>query len=304
MTQQQAVSPAELYQQFFGPALFEPWAAVLVDRAAPQPGERVLDLACGTGIVTRRVAQAVGPGGSVVGVDLSPGMLEVARRLPVSGGGPVEWREGDAGALPLPDGAFDLALCQQGFQFFGDRAAAAREMRRVLTGPGRAVVSVWQGPERHPLLEASNAAVARHLGVPAADLSTPFSFGDGGALRRLLADAGFARVEVSTLTMDASFPSAETFITMTTVAAAAVLPAYAHVVADPASRDALIAVSTDATGDLLERYRDGDGLTFPWTANIAVAHVHETDARGDLPTAGPLMAGSLGGHGHPHRRQR
>lgn len=273
MTQHQTVTPAERYQQFFGPPLFEPWAAVLVDRAAPQPGERVVDLACGTGIVTRRVAPAVGSRGTVVGVDVSPGMLEVARRLPVPGGVAVEWREGDAGALPLPDGGFDLALCQQGFQFFADRAAAAREMRRVLTDRGRAVVSVWQGPERFPLLEASTAAVARHLGVPAADISTPFSFGDGGDLRSLLQDAGFGRVEVTALTMDASFPSAETFIAMTTVAAAAVLPAYAHVVDDPASRDALVAVSTDATGDLVERYRDGDGLTFPWTANIAVARV-------------------------------
>lgn len=277
MSQQEAVNPAEMYQQFFGPALFEPWAAVLVDRAAPRPGERVLDLACGTGIVTRRVAPAVGPDGSVVGVDCSSGMLEVAGRLPMPGEATVEWLEGDAGALDLPDGAFDLVLCQQGLQFFPDRLAAAREMRRVLADDGRVVAAVWQGPEHHPLLEASTAAVARHLAVPAADLDTPFSFGDAGALRRLLEDAGFARVDVTALTMDAFFPSAEIFIAMTTTAAAAVLPAYAHVVGDPAARAALVEVSAAATGDLIERYREGAGLTMPWTANIAVARGRALD---------------------------
>lgn len=266
-------SPAELYQQFFGPALFAPWASVLVDRAAPQRGERVLDLACGTGIVTRQVAPAVGPGGTVVGVDLNADMLAVARRLPAPEGGPaIEWRQGNAVALDLSDGAFDLVLCQQGLQFFPDRPAAAREMRRVLADGGRAVLNAWQGIEQHPLLAASTAAVARHLSVPAAELDTPFSLGDADELRRLLERAGFGRVEISARTMDAHFPSAETFMAMTTVAAAAVLPAYAHVVADPTARAALVQVSTDASRDLLERHREGDGLTFPWTANIAVAH--------------------------------
>jgi len=272
MTHQQAASPAEMYQQFFGPALFQPWASVLVDKAAPRPGERVLDLACGTGIVTRQVAPAVGPGGRVVGVDLNPDMLAVARRLPVPEGGPtIEWREGNAVALDLPDGAFDLVLCQQGLQFFPDRPAAIREVRRVLADGGRAVLNVWHGIEQHPLLAASTAAVASHLSVPAAELDTPFSLGDADELRRLLESAGFGRVEVTARTMDAHFPSAETFMAMTTIAAAAVLPAYAHVVGDPAARAALVQVTTDASRDLLERHRDADGLTLPWTANIAVA---------------------------------
>lgn len=271
MSQRTADSPAERYEEFFGPTLFGPWASVLVDRAAPRAGERVLDLACGTGIVTRRVAPAVGPAGSVVGVDASPDMLVVARRLPVPGDVPVQWRQGDATALDLPDGAFDLLLCQQGLQFFPDRPAAAREMRRVLSAEGRAVVSVWQGVHRHPLLAASSAAVAHHLGVPITDVDTPFSFGDADELRRLLEDAGFHRVEVTAETLEARFPSAEEFVAMTTVAAAAVLPAYAHVVSDPAARAALIRVSTEATRDLIERHRDGEGLIVPWAAHVATA---------------------------------
>lgn len=267
-----AQGPAEMYELFFGPALFTPWASVLVDRAAPHPGERVLDLACGTGIVTRQVAPAVGPHGRIVAVDLSPQMLAVARRLPVPGGATVEWREGDAVALDLPDGAFDLVLCQQGLQFFSDRAAAAGGMRRVLAEGGRAVVAVWRGIEHHPLLAASTVAVARHLGVPATELDAPFSFGDAGELHRLLTAAGFARVEIRTHSLDAHFPSADAFVATTTIAAAAVLPAYAQVVADPASRSTLVEVATDASRELLERFRDGDGLTFPWFAHVATGH--------------------------------
>jgi ubiquinone/menaquinone biosynthesis C-methylase UbiE len=264
-------SPAELYEEFFGPALFSPWAALLVDRAVPRPGERVLDLACGTGILTRRLASAVGPTGHVVGVDLSPDMLAVARRRPMPGGAAVEWRQQDAVDLDLPAAAFDLVTCQQGFQFFADRAAAARQARRLLVDGGRLAVSVWRGPEHHPLLEASTAAVARHLDVTTDALNTPFSFGDAGELASVLEDAGFTGVEVEELSMDAHFPSAQTFMAMTTVAAAAVVPAYADAVAEPSSRVALVEAATRASADLLERHRDGDGLTFPWFAHVATA---------------------------------
>lgn len=263
--------PAEMYDSFFGPALFAPWASVLVEHAAPQPGEHVLDLACGTGIVTRAVAPHIGPTGRIVGVDLSPDMLAVARRRPVPGGTAAAWHQSSAVALDLPDATFDLALCQQGFQFFPDRGAAARELRRVLADDGRAVLSVWQGVEHHPLLAASTAAVAEHLGVPATQLDTPFSFGDAGELRRLLTGAGFRAVDIIATSMDAHFPSADTFMAMTTTAAAAVLPAYAQVVAEATARAALIEVAVTATGEILERYRDGDGVTFPWSAHIAVA---------------------------------
>lgn len=271
VTEQKAASPAEMYDGFFGPALFAPWAAVLVDLAVPRPEDRVLDLACGTGIVARQVGPALGPRGRLVGVDVNADMLDVARRTPVPGGPEVIWQQGDAQALELPDATFDLVLCQQGLQFFPDRPAAAREMRRVLADDGRLAVSVWRGIEHHPLLAASTDAVARHLDAPASALDTPFSFGDAGDLHRLLTDVGFRTVEISARSMDAHFPSADTFMTMTTVAAAAVLPAYAGAVGDPETRAELVRVSTEATAEFIERYRDGDGLTFPWHAHLAVA---------------------------------
>ena len=92
-----------------------------------------MDVACGTGSVARHVAPLVGAEGKVVALDISPEMLAVARGLPAPAGATIEWREGNAIALTVPDDAFDLVLCQQGLQFFSDRAAAVREMRRATT---------------------------------------------------------------------------------------------------------------------------------------------------------------------------
>ncbi|HLU68463.1 MAG TPA: methyltransferase domain-containing protein, partial [Kofleriaceae bacterium] len=120
-----AGSGPENYQRYFVPAIGAPLAAALVDAAGPRPGERVLDVACGTGVVARLVAERVGSSGAVTGLDCNPGMLAVARSLPASGAR-IEWREGSAEALPLSDGSFDLVTCQMGLQFFSDRALALR----------------------------------------------------------------------------------------------------------------------------------------------------------------------------------
>jgi ubiquinone/menaquinone biosynthesis C-methylase UbiE len=140
---QPSPNPAETYEAYFVPNLFGPWTAVLLDAARPAPGARVLDVACGTGIAARTVAPRVGARGRVVGLDLSPAMLSVARRVGLPpGAAPVAWVRGSAQALPFPAPTFDLVLCQQGLQFFPNGAAAVREMRRVLRPGGRAVISV------------------------------------------------------------------------------------------------------------------------------------------------------------------
>src|SRR2546423_530338 len=129
---QLASTAAEVYQEHLVPAIFGPWAPVVVDRAALRRGERALDVACGTGAVARDAAARVGADGGGVGPALTRGMRGVARVQPRVAGAPVEWREGDATALPFPDGTFDVVLCQLGLQYFPDRPAALREMRRVL----------------------------------------------------------------------------------------------------------------------------------------------------------------------------
>ncbi len=129
---------AENYERYFVPVIPAPLAANLIETAVPRPGEHVLDVACGTGVLTRLAAQRVSTAGRVVGVDLTRGMLDVARSIPAPPGASIEWREGNAEGLPLPDESFDLVLCHLGLMFVTDRSAAVREMRRVLSCGGRA----------------------------------------------------------------------------------------------------------------------------------------------------------------------
>ena len=121
---------AELYERYAVPYVLGPWAPELVELAALQRGERVLDLACGTGVVARLAAARVGTTGQVIGMDLNAGMIEVARALPAPSGPPIVWVEGSAMAMKLPDASIDVILCQQGLQFFPEKLAALREMHR------------------------------------------------------------------------------------------------------------------------------------------------------------------------------
>src|SRR6266545_3885805 len=145
-------SAAERYERVLAPAIFAPFAEDLVELAQLQDGERVLDVASGTGVVARHAAQKVRTTGRVTGLDLNQGMVEVARSLPpVPGAAPIIWIEGSALAMHLPDAVFDVVLCQQGVQFFPDRPAALREMRRVLVPGGRVLgtpSSGMSGPTR------------------------------------------------------------------------------------------------------------------------------------------------------------
>ena len=111
---------AERYERWAVPFVTGPWVPSLLDLAELRPGERVLDVACGTGVVSRLAARRVAPSGNVTGIDLNEGMVGLARRLPLPPGIAIDWREGSALSLPFADEAFDVALCQQGLQFFPD----------------------------------------------------------------------------------------------------------------------------------------------------------------------------------------
>jgi ubiquinone/menaquinone biosynthesis C-methylase UbiE len=125
-------SVPENYERYLVPSIFRPWAEDLVKIAALRPGERVLDIACGTGIVARTAARKFDGSGSVVGLDLSAPMLATARAAAAAEGMAVEWWEGSAVNLPLADAAFEVVFCQQGLQFFPDRVSALREMYRAV----------------------------------------------------------------------------------------------------------------------------------------------------------------------------
>jgi len=119
-------SAPELYQRYGVAAIGTAKAQELVTLAALQPGERVLDVACGTGVVTHQAAQAVGSTGQVAGLDINDGMLQVARTVTPPAGAPITWREGSVLALPFPEATFDVVLCQWGLEFFPDRAHGLR----------------------------------------------------------------------------------------------------------------------------------------------------------------------------------
>lgn len=261
-------NPADTYEREMVPALFGPWVPLLLRAADPRPGERVLDVACGTGVVARRVAPLVGPGGRVVGLDLSPAMLAAARAAADREGAAVAWHEGRAEALPFPDGSFDLVLCQQGLQFVPDRPRAAAEMYRVLAGGGRVAVSAWCGLDRHPFFAALNEVVVRHLGIPA--LAAPFSLGDADELCALLAGAGLCDVVVEPHAMAARFPDPDGFVAMEVDVIAAAVPSAQHL--DAAARSALAgAIAGEMAGPIRDLTRDGH-LVIPFHAHVARAY--------------------------------
>jgi ubiquinone/menaquinone biosynthesis C-methylase UbiE len=255
----------EVYERELVPAIFEPWASLLVAKAALREGERVLDVACGTGVVTRLAAAQVGTEGHVVGLDLNPGMLARASSPPESAG--VEWREGDAGALPFDVTSFDALFCQLGFQYFSNRQQAAREMYRVLKPSGRLVVLVWRAIAHSPGFAAVAAALERHVSpAAAAVMRAPFVFGDTTEeLRGLLVQAGFRTVRISADVRMVRFASPAALVRHQ-VAASPIAPHVAEV--DDAARDALIREVTAA----MQSYVNDDGLAFPIEGHIALAH--------------------------------
>lgn len=180
-------SGAEAYERFFVPTIGEPVARRLVDTARPRGGERVLDVACGTGIALRLATDALDGGEKVVGLDANPGMLDVARRVGPAG---AEWHEAPADDMPFPDGGFDLALCSMGLQFFADPPAALGEIRRVLAPGGRLA---WCTPGPVPeLFVAIDEALTNHVG-PGASMfvHAVFSLHDGDEAHTMMTEAGF-----------------------------------------------------------------------------------------------------------------
>lgn len=187
-------NPAENYQRFFVPFIGAPVADDLIETASLQPGQRVLDVACGTGVVTRLAAQRVGKTGAVTGLDVTPGMLAVARAQ-IPAGAMIDWREANAESMPFDEGAFDVVLCQMGLQFVTNKLAALREMRRVLATGGRVFINS-PGP-LPPLFAIMADALARYLNPKAAAFcEIVFALHDTDEIAGLLRGAGFREIDV------------------------------------------------------------------------------------------------------------
>lgn len=200
---------AETYEARFVPALFAECAPALVDAAGVGPGQAVLDVACGTGIVARTAAGRVGPGGLVVGLDLNESMLTVARRVAPE----LEWRQGDALALPFDDASFDAALCQMAFMFLPDRPRAVREMARVVRPGGTVAFLVPSELDLQPAYGPFVDLAVSHAGPEARSLlGSYFSCGDLATLAALLGPAGLATAAAFTRTGTGLFPSPEALV--------------------------------------------------------------------------------------------
>lgn len=218
---------AEFYEDFLLPALFEQWTSVMLDTANVAPADRVLDIACGTGVLARAAAERVGQPGEVVGIDRNPGMLSVARTKAPA----ITWREGLAEQLPYQQEEFDAVFSQFGLMYFDDKRGALAEMWRVLRPGGRIAVAVWAGLDEVPAYRGFNEIVGRLFGDEAEQaMNAPFSLGDPAALGKLAEEAGIPDARVVTHQGTTRFPSMDWWVT------------------------------ADGKGWLLERYVDDAGL--------------------------------------------
>jgi SAM-dependent methyltransferase len=206
---QAQIAAAQAYEDLFVSGLFSQWASPIAAAADVTPGKRVLDVACGTGILARKLATLTGSSQSVVGLDLAPGMLEVARRVAPD----IQWNHGSAESLPFADGSFDAVVSQFGLMFFADRVQALREMLRVLAPEGRVAVAVWDSLENIPAFADELKLMERLAGPAAADaLRSPFVLGAKDDLQRLARDAGIYDSAIATHRATARFPSIRTLV--------------------------------------------------------------------------------------------
>lgn len=201
----------EVYEQVFVPAVMQTWANQLVDLAKANPGTRILDVACGSGVVTHLFAEHTGKTGQIVGYDISPDMIAIAQAK--QPGAAIEWRLGNALELPFKDGSFDIVTCQHGLMFFEDRVKGLQEMYRVLAPGGKLLVLVWGPIEDNPGFLVAAEGFGRYAGIESGNsIRRMFVLGDIQQMRSLAEAAGFRDAVVKPVAAQAHFPSVEDYV--------------------------------------------------------------------------------------------
>jgi ubiquinone/menaquinone biosynthesis C-methylase UbiE len=252
-----------MYERWLVGPLFRPLAELILEEVAISKGDRVLDIACGTGIVARVAKERLGDAATIVGVDISGDMLAVARAAAPD----IEWREGSASALPLSEGElFDVVVCQQGLQFFPDKRGAAAQMHRALARDGRLAVATWRSDDEMPFLRELRRVAERHLG-PIADQR--YGFGDAAPLEALLRDAGFREVRSRKVSRTIRFENGASFVRMNSMAFVGMSAAGKALSDQERARTLDTIVSESAP--VLARHSNEAGLAFELSTNLATA---------------------------------
>lgn len=250
----------EAYEAVLG-TIMAPFVAALLDAVDPTPGDAVLDVACGTGFVTRAAASRVGPDGRLAGVDLNPDMLTVARRAAGQLQPPVDWREAPADALPFDDATFDAVVCQQGVQFFPALDAALAEAARVTRAGGHVAATAFLPRDRSPYFDAQYRAVEALAGPSATD-SFARAFGASGErVSAAFRAAGLHDVATDDVVVDVVIPDLADYVPRHLLA----IP-WGVAVAEARPDDG-IELATAAILERLDSYTDAAGtLTAPFAS--------------------------------------
>lgn len=251
----------EMYERWLAGPLFRPWAELTLDEVELSPGDRFLDIACGTGVVARVARERLGQSGYIVGVDISPDMLAVARAVAPN----IDWREGNANALPLNDGEqFDVVVCQQGLQFFPDKPAALAQMRQALAKGSWLAVTTWLSDDEVPIFRELRQVAERHLGAIA---DQRHSFGDPALLEALLQEAGFHDVRLKTISRSIRFDDGAPLLRLNTMALVG-MSAVGKAMTDQERQGVVDAIVNESVA-VLQLYTDGSGLAFELSTNLA-----------------------------------
>lgn len=255
--------PAESYERWLVDPLFRPFALFLIEQVGLVRGDRVLDVACGTGVVARLAAMRTGDKRRVVGVDSSRAMLTVARQIEPA----IDWREGSASDLPLAhNDLFNVVLCAHGLQFFPDRAIALRQMHAALHRGGRIGISTWSPIEADGLLHDLQMIAERRLG-PVIDRR--HAFGDERLMRQGLENAGFQDVEVTTVTRRVTFPDPGVFLQLNSRALLGMSPRTAAL--SESDKALLVLELVEDSVEAARMHITDDGLTFTIGSVLATA---------------------------------
>ena len=202
---------AECYQRYVAPNYTGPWATALVEVAGVGLGHRVLDAACGTGVVARAAARAAGEGGEVIGLDVNAGMLAVAAEVPYDGPAALRWHEAGVSDTGLDSETFDVVVSQQGLQYFPDRLRALTELRRILKPEGRLTMSVWK--EHSAFTWALAEAAGRHISEEAGkQLRSQRTTPPISEIHAELATAGFRDPSIDVQTREVRLPAPQEYV--------------------------------------------------------------------------------------------